>query len=236
MVKGVVGESVQFGVACLGEPARLCCRSREGDGVPAVPGAPFGGEAFGYGLSVYRVGGCRAGGFIEVVLGYGGDLLFGYDFEGDGLGGVGYGVAVGAQLDRVGTRYGGGSEDADGVGVFVVFRGDSSGQARVEFHAVATFPAEGDGVDGHVYADGLVAGSRGYFRQAGVFDFSVSDVVSQVGRLVIGHVLPGDAHAVDVVVHEGGYSVLGGGCGGKEYQTGGIAPVPQYDFFSPIAK
>lgn len=122
------------------------------------------------------------------------------------------------------------------MGAFVVFRGDASGQARVEFHAVATFPAEGDGVDGHVYADGLVAGSRGYFRQAGVFDFSVSDVVSQVGRLVIGHVLPGDAHAVDVVVHEGGYSVPGGGCGGEEYQTGGIAPVPQNDFFSPIAE
>ena len=68
----------------------------------------------------------------------------------------------------------------------VVFGGDSSGQARVELHAVAAIPAEGDGVDGGVYPEGLVAGSLSYFCQAGVFDFSVSDVVSQVGWLVIG--------------------------------------------------
>lgn len=78
-------------------------RGREGDGVPAVSGAPFGGEAFGCGLPVDRVGGCRAGGFIERISGYGGDLFFGYDLEGDGLGGVGDGVAVGAQIDRVGA-------------------------------------------------------------------------------------------------------------------------------------
>ena len=118
----------------------------------------------------------------------------------------------------------------------VVFGGDSSGQARVEFHAVAAIPAEGDGVDGGVYAEGLVAGSLSYFCQAGVFDFSVSDVVSQVGWLVIGYVLPGDAHAVDVVVHEGGYAVLGGGCGGEEHQCGGVALVPQNDFFPPITE
>ena len=75
-----------------------------------------------------------------------------------------------------------------------------------------------------------------YFCQAGVFDFSVSDVVSQVGWLVIGYVLPGDAHTVDVVVHEGGYAVLGGGCGGEEHQCGGVAPVPQNDFFPPISE
>ena len=85
------------------EPACLRGRGREGDGVPAVSGTPFGGEAFGCGLPVDRVGGCRAGGFIERISGYGGDLFFGYDLEGDGLGGVGDGVAVGAQIDRVGA-------------------------------------------------------------------------------------------------------------------------------------
>ena len=39
----------------------------------------------------------------ERISGYGGDLFFGYDLEGDGLGGVGDGVAVGAQIDRVGA-------------------------------------------------------------------------------------------------------------------------------------
>ena len=65
---------------------------------------------------------------------------------------------------------------------------------------------------------------------------AVGEEVAEVWRLVVGYVLPGDAHAVGVVVHEGGHAEIGGFGGGEDIQRGCIGGVPENDFLTPVAK
>ena len=51
----------------------------------------------------------------------------------------------------------------------------------------------------------------------------VWQVVAQMWRLVIGRVLPTDAEAVDVVVHQRGHSVGCGDIGREDVQMSSIA-------------
>ena len=57
-----------------------------------------------------------------------------------------------------------------------------------------------------------------------------------MGRLVVGRILPTNAEAIDVVVHQCGNGI---GCGDvrrKNVQMGGVTCVPENDLFTPVAK
>ena len=64
----------------------------------------------------------------------------------------------------------------------------------------------------------------------------VGQIVAEVGRLVVGCVLPADAEAVDVVVHQRGYGIGRGDVGGEDVQMGCIACIPEDDFFTPVTE
>ena len=57
-----------------------------------------------------------------------------------------------------------------------------------------------------------------------------------MGRLIVGRVLPADGEAVDVVVHQRGYSVWRRDVGGEDVQVGSVARIPEDDFFAPVAE
>lgn len=65
------------------------------------------------------------------------------------------------------------------------------------------------------------------------------DAVSQektgVGGLVVGDVLPGDAEAVDGVVHQGDEAMGGGDRGGEQAQLLAVAGGGE-EFFAPVAE
>ena len=54
--------------------------------------------------------------------------------------------------------------------------------------------------------------------------------------LIISHILPCHAHAIDMVVHQGGKPVNSRDIGREDVEVGRIAPVPQYQFLTPVAK
>ena len=225
-----------MGICRLDESARFGRDGRPVNGVADVAVAPPGCEPLGCGLTVNGVGSRRPRCLIEVVLGHGRYLVFADYVEGNGLGRVVYGIAIGAQFDGIFPGYGRGAEERYGVAGFVVCRRYAGRKLAVEFHAVATVPPECEGVDGHIDAYCLFAFATAYFRESGILYFTVADVIAQVGWLVISHILPGDAHAVHMVVHKGGYAVLGGrGCG-KYHQRGRIVPAPQNNFFPPVSQ
>ena len=64
----------------------------------------------------------------------------------------------------------------------------------------------------------------------------IRQVVAQMWRLVVGCVLPTDAEAVDVVVHQRGYGIGRGDVGGEDVQVGCIACIPEDDFFTPVTE
>ncbi len=64
----------------------------------------------------------------------------------------------------------------------------------------------------------------------------VGEVIPQMRRLVVSHVLPRHAHAVHVVVHEGGHAVTGGICRGVDVDGATVGEAPQNQFLAPVAK
>ena len=64
----------------------------------------------------------------------------------------------------------------------------------------------------------------------------VGQVIAEVWGLVVADVLPSDAHAVDVVVHEGGYAVAGALDGRVETAHRGVCLAPENDLLAPVAE
>ena len=55
-------------------------------------------------------------------------------------------------------------------------------------------------------------------------------------RLVVGRVLPTDAHAVSMVVHQRRYPVPRLRSGGVDIQCSIILSAPQYEFLTPVTE
>ena len=57
-----------------------------------------------------------------------------------------------------------------------------------------------------------------------------------MGRLVVGRILPANAEAVDVIVHQCGNGVSRGDVRREDVQMGGVARIPENDLFAPVTK
>jgi len=64
----------------------------------------------------------------------------------------------------------------------------------------------------------------------------VGEIVAEMRRLVVCHILPADAHAVSVVVHEGWHTNGGGLIGGEYLQGAAVGWVPKNHFLSPVTE
>ena len=65
---------------------------------------------------------------------------------------------------------------------------------------------------------------------------SVGQIKAKMGRLIVGHILPHNTHAIDRVVHKGRYAIRSGNRCGKEHQIRGGLPIPQNHLFSPVTQ
>ena len=66
--------------------------------------------------------------------------------------------------------------------------------------------------------------------------YRVGQVVAQVRRLVVGHVLPGDTHAVVRVVHQGVHAVIRLDRSAENRNHGSVAAGAQNKFFAPVTE
>lgn len=57
----------------------------------------------------------------------------------------------------------------------------------------------------------------------------IGQIISQMRRLVISHILPCHTHAVYMVVHQGGHTVIGGGNSGIDIQS--VVSIVTVSFF-----
>ena len=64
----------------------------------------------------------------------------------------------------------------------------------------------------------------------------VGEIVAEMRRLVVCHILPTDAHAVCVVVHEGWHTNGGGLIGGEYLQGAVVGWVPKNHFLAPVTE
>ena len=64
----------------------------------------------------------------------------------------------------------------------------------------------------------------------------VGEVVTKMRWLVVGYILPADAHAVCVVVHEGWHTDVGGLVGGEYLQGAVVGWVPKNHFLAPVTE
>ena len=65
----------------------------------------------------------------------------------------------------------------------------------------------------------------------------VGQIVAQVWRLVVGRVLPADAHTIGMVMHQGGHTVVGGCVSRVNGQAGlSVAGSPEDDLLTPVAQ
>ncbi len=64
----------------------------------------------------------------------------------------------------------------------------------------------------------------------------VGQVVAEVRRLIVSHVLPSHAHTINRIVHQSGHTEARLHVGCEDVEVSRVAAVPQYQFLTPVAK
>ena len=65
---------------------------------------------------------------------------------------------------------------------------------------------------------------------------AVGQIVAKVRRLIVGHVLPCNTHAIGMVVHQRWNTIVGGFVRREHVKRGTVALIPKDDFLAPIAE
>ena len=91
-----------------------------------------------------------------------------------------------------------------------------------------------DGCDAVAECDGLFCRTSSDEIEYG-FE-TIGQIVAEMRRLVVRHVLPCHAHAVEVIVHEGWCCIAGLYVGCEDIECRRIGAVPEDKFFTPVTE